>query len=160
MERSGKLLVVSLVALAVPAGAQTFGFSIGSALTPACFSIGNATYRIANDARADYTVRIDPSAKSPDIRIQLAAAADEADFVLVDDGDAAPVCHGASGVRSVRIDTKAAAPDLTVGFANSSTTPDYRIYVRSRWIAPEAAAALFAAARAPAHMVTKYVAIR
>jgi hypothetical protein len=159
--RGGKLLVVLLLALAVPATAQTFGFSLRSASPSACLSIGGSVYRIASGERADYTVRIDPATISPDIRIQLAETPDEADFVLVDDGDDAPACRSrASGIRNVKIDAAASTPDLTIGFAAPSAQPDYRIFVRSRWVAPEAVAALFAASRVAARLVTSHAAIR
>ena len=134
-----------MLAVAVPATAQTFGFSLGAA-APACLSIGNTTYRVASDAvRPDVTVRIDPAAVSPDIRIQLAESADEANFVFVDDGNAPPACRQNS-TKSVRIDAAASAPNLIVGFGAG---PAFRIYVRSRWLAPEIVAGLFAAAHMP-----------
>lgn len=98
---------------------------------------------------ADLTVRIDPAEAAPDIRIQLAETADEADFVFVDDGEAQPSCGG-TRARSVKIDPTASTPDLVVAFVPATAPADYRIYVRSRWLSPEAAAALFAAAHAPA----------
>jgi hypothetical protein len=136
-----------MLAAAVPATAQTFGFSLGSA-APVCLAIGNATWRLARGS-ADVTVRIDPAAATSDVRIKLLETADEADFIFVDDG-ATPACHGASAIKSVKIDPAAAAPDLTVAFASAAAPADYRIYVRSRWLAPEAVAALFAAAHMPA----------
>lgn len=141
-----KILAFLVLAAAVPATAQTFGFSLGAS-EPACLSIGNTTYRVTNSARADVTVRVDPAAATPDIRIQIADAPDEADFVFVDDGNA-PACPRGP-FRSVKIDAAAIAPDLVVGLAGTSAAADYRIYIRSRWLAPEAAAALFATAHAP-----------
>jgi hypothetical protein len=135
-----------MLAAAVPATAQSFGFSLGSA-PPVCLAIGNATWRLARSG-ADVTVRIDPAAATSDVRIKLVETADEADFVFVDDG-APPACQGAAATRSVKIDPAARAPDLTVGFASGSAPADYRIYARSRWLAPEAVAALFAAAHMP-----------
>lgn len=147
-----------MLAAAVPATAQTFGFSLGPA-AQACISIGDATYRTATLRGADLTVRIDPAAVAPDIRIQLAEAADEADFVFVDDGDAQPSCSG-TRAKSVRIDAGAIAPDLVIGLANATGPADYRIYVRSRWLSPEAVAALFAAAHAPARRLAGRIADR
>jgi hypothetical protein len=154
--RSRKVLVLLLLAVTVPATAKTFGFSIGAATPPVCLAIGAATYRIANDgARADYTVRIDPAAPSPDIRIQLADSADVADFVFVDDGDAPARCPpGSSGIKSVRTDATGRAADIVVGFATSTVPADYRIFVRSHFLAPETAAALFAASHIPDHVLT------
>ena len=160
MLRNRKVLVLLLLAVAVPATAQTFGFSISEGAPPACLAIGDTTYRIASGGvHADYTVRIDSAAPSPDIRIQLAETADTADFVFVDDGDAPARCpRGASGIKSVRTDAAAPAPDLVLGFATSTMPADYRIFVRSRFLAPETAATLFAAAHIPARVLTGKIA--
>ena len=89
-----KILVLCLAAAAVPATAQTFGFSLGASAPVTCLSIGNAAWRVGgNIGRPDVTVRIDSAAKAPDIRIQMAETPDAADFVFVDDGDA-PRCPG------------------------------------------------------------------
>ena len=47
--------VLLLLAVAIPATAQTFGFSLGAAAPPACLSIGNASYRVAAAVRAPTT---------------------------------------------------------------------------------------------------------
>ena len=160
MARSVKLLACLALAAAVPATAQTFGFSIAPA-PQACLSIGDATYRVAATMLgADLTVRLDPAAAAPDIRIALAESADAADLVLVDDGDAPPACHNGAQAKRVRIDAAALAPDLVVGLAGAMGAADYRIYIRSRWLSPEAATALFAAAHAPARRTAGRVAIR
>jgi len=157
---SVKVFAFLALAVAVPATAQTFGFSIGASPL-ACLAIGGASYRIATNLQgADLTVRIDPAAEAPDLRIHLTATPDDADFVFVDDGDAPPACHGATRAKSVRIDPAVASPDLVIGFASPAAAADYRIYVRSRWLSPEAAAALFAAAHAPARNLPGRVAHR
>lgn len=141
---SRRLLIVLLSAVAIPAAAQTFGFSIGS--SEPCLSIGNATYRlVAAGAQADYAVRIEPEASAPDIRVHLSNTLDEADFVLVDDGaqGACPVQR--SAMRNVRIDAKGS---LVVGLVSESASADFRIYVRSEALEPMAVAAMFAAAQA------------
>jgi hypothetical protein len=143
---SRRSLVLVLLAITVPAAAQTFGFGAGT--SAACLSIGNTGYRLVSPGdRADYTVRIDPAAQAPDIRIQLTETIDEADFVFIEDGDT-PRCAGLRE-KTVKIDAQA-APDFTIGLARASVPPDYRIYVRARTLAPEAAAALYAAAHMPA----------
>jgi hypothetical protein len=140
------------LAAALPAAAHTLGFSPGSA-PQTCLAIGNTTYRLAR-GNADVTVRLDPSAAVPGLRIKLAETPEEADFILVDDG--APLaCRSASNVKDVSIATAAGASDLVVALATGSAPADYRIYVRSRWIAPETAAALFAAARLPLQKVAR-----
>jgi hypothetical protein len=143
-----KIPALLLLAIALPATARTFDFSIG-ALAPACLSVGNASYRaVPQSARADHAVRLDPAAATPDIRIQIVDSADAADFVFVDDGDAPPACqHKGAAVKTVKID--AAAPDLVAAVTTGAALADYRIYIRSRWMTPETAAALFAAAHAP-----------
>lgn len=152
---SRQSLVLLLLAIAVPATAQTFGFSI-RASAPVCLAIGDISYRIAAPGeRADYTVRIDASAQTPDIRIQLTGAIDEADFVFIGEGNTALHCPRVlSSGKTVRIDAAALAPDLVLGFANSSVPPDYRIYVRGDALAPEAAAALYAVAHRPVRRLT------
>jgi hypothetical protein len=142
-----RVLAGLTLVVALPAAAHTFGFS-ASSTAQACLVLGNTTYRIARST-ADVTVRIEPSAVAPTVRIELAETPDQADFVLVDDG-APPTCAAAANVKSVSIATGTTAPDLVVGFATGSAPADYRIYVRSRWIAPETAAALFAAGHRPA----------
>ena len=139
-----RFLVLVALAIAVPATAQTFAFSVRA--TAVCLAIGDASYRIADPGEhADYTVRIDPAAAAPDIRVQLTETIDDADFVFIE-GSGETRCHGG---KSVKIDAAAPA-DLTVGFASSAAPADFRIYVRSGSLAPEAAAALYAAARLPA----------
>jgi hypothetical protein len=142
---SRRILVLILSAIAIPATAQTFGFSVRA--PAACLPVGNAMYRLAAPGtQAEYTVRIDPAAPAPDVRIHLAESPDEADFVLVDDdGEAPHGCHGAA-IRSVMIDAATSTPDLVVGLSADPASADTRIYVRSHAFAPESAAALLATA--------------
>jgi hypothetical protein len=147
VEASRKIAVLILLAAAVPATAQTFGFSFGAPARNVCLAIGAATYRISDGTgRADYTVRIDPNEATPDIRVHLATAPDEADFVLVDDGETPPACRADASARTVRVSADAPHPDLVVGLV-AATAADYRVYVRSERLSPQAAAALFAASR-------------
>jgi hypothetical protein len=149
-----KIAILLLLAAAVPATAQTFGFSLGSAAGDVCLSIGAATYRVsANATRPDYTVRIAPNALSPDVRVHLAATPDDADFVLVDDGETPARCD-ARATKTVKVSADATAPDLVVGLAPTADVADYRVYVRSGRLSPEAAAALYAVTRRlPGHSV-------
>ena len=146
---SRRSLVLVLAACAVPATAQTFDFTAQRAA--ACITISNAQYRLAAPGeRADYTLRLDPAATVPDVRLQLTASIDEADFVLIGDADGAPRCAGFAAARTIAIDPNAAAPDLTIAFARPDMPADYRIYVQGSAIAPDTAAALYAAAQIPA----------
>ena len=148
MEVSRKIAVLILLAAAVPATAQTFGFSFGWSARNVCLSIGAATYRVSDSSsRADYTVRIDPNEAAPDIKVHLATAPDEADFVLVDDGETPPACQAPAGsTRTVKVSANAPDPDLVVGLVGAAAA-DYRVYDRSERLSPEAAAALFAVTR-------------
>ena len=144
-----RVLLLLLLAIAIPATAQTFNLTLGLTEPPACLALGNTAYQIAaSGTRADYTVRIDPATTSPDIRIALSDTPDDADLVLVDDGDAAPGCGSHSAAKRVKIDAEAASPDLIIGVATAPAPADYRIYVRSRELEPVAAAALYAVSKA------------
>lgn len=144
-----------LAGCVLPAPAQTFDF-IGHSSRAACITIAGARYRTAAPGeRADYTIRLDPAAVAPDIRVALSGSIDTADLVLI--GDDAARCEDGS-VRTVRIDPAAPAADLTVGFATATTPADYRIYLRETALAPETAAALFAAAQLPRHRPTDRIA--
>ncbi len=147
MDGTRKIAILLLFAAAVPATAQTFGFSLGSASRNVCLSIDAVTYRVS-DVRPDYTVRVDPNAQTPDVRVHHATTPDDADFVLVDDGTAPAACQ--TRATTVRVSATAQTPDLVVGFA-AADTADFRVYVRSERLSPEAAAALFAIARRPGH---------
>jgi hypothetical protein len=134
------------LAAALPVAAHTFGL-VPSSPSQACLAVGGMTYRFT-EGDADVTVRIDPVASTPGLRINLTETAEDADFVLVDDG-AMPNCRTATNVKKVGI-AGGAGYDLIVSLPGEASPADYRIYVRSRWITPETAAALFAAAHMPA----------
>ena len=147
---SRRYLVLALAAFALPATAQTFDFPALSSAA-ACISVADARYRVARpDERADYTVRLDPAAAAPDVRVQLTASIDAADFVLIGDDRSATGCAADSATlvtRTIRIDPATTAPDLTIALVTDAAAADYRIYLRGSALAPEAAAALFAAAQ-------------
>ena len=148
---SRRSLVLVLAALALPATAQTFESS-GRLSAAACISVANASYRIAAPGeRADYTVRLDPAAATPDVRIRFDPSIDAADFVLVSDEGAASRCRDGAVIRTIRIDPAAETPDLTIGFTSDASEADYRIYLQGGAVAPEAAAALYAVAQLSGH---------
>ena len=147
---SRRSLVLVLAAFALPATAQTFDFPALSS-APACISIANARYRLTRpDEWADYTVRLDPAAAAR-VRVQLTTSIDAADFVLIDDDHAATGCSAddiaADATKRIRLDPSATAPDLTIALVSDEAPADYRLYLRGSTLAPEAAAALFAAAQ-------------
>jgi hypothetical protein len=148
--RHFRVFAALVLATGLPAAAHTFGFPRSS--QQACLAIGNATWRFATSTAADVRVRIDPTAAAATLRIRLAETSEDADFVLVDDG-APPDCRAAQNVKAVSIAPADGPADLVVAFTTGSASADYRLYVRSRWIAPEIAAALFAAANMPPQKV-------
>jgi hypothetical protein len=136
--------IISLMALVIAVPAATAGslFSTGSSRAAPCFAASNATYKLSGDDAADFTVRIDNAAASPSLRMQFVDDPAAADFVLVDDGDAAAACKAAGAIKTIRIDSAAAEPDVTV--ALTRTAADYKVFVKSSNFSDEDAAALFA----------------
>lgn len=148
--------LVSLMAIVIAIPAATVGsyfvsiantsarnISAGKAASDRpCFVAGNAGYKLSGSASADYTVRIDNTAANPSLRMQLVDDPAAADFVLVDDGDAANACEATTAINTIRIDPAAAQPDITV--ALSRAPADHKIYIRTANYSEEDAAALFA----------------
>lgn len=134
--------IILLVALAAAIPAATAGSFFSPSSKP-CFIAGTSGYLISTDTSANYTVRVDNTAPHPGLRMQLVDTPANADFVLVDDGEAANACTGAASIKSIRVDDQARKPDMTV--ALSRQPADYKIYVRSAHYSAEDAAALFAA---------------
>lgn len=134
--------VVALLVLAAAIPAATAASFFAPSAKP-CFIAGDTGYRISGADGADVTVRIDNAAANPDLRVQLIDGAAAADFVLVDDGDSANVCAGATAIRNIRLDPQARHPDITV--ALSTAPAAYKIYVHSADFSPQDAAAMFAA---------------
>jgi len=132
------------LAIALPAAAQGF-----QAFLPAkhrCFASGAATYQVSATARTpDYAVRIDNHATHPDLRMQLVDEPTAADFVLVDDFDAAEsnACQTSLPLKTIRVDDQALRPDLTISLAAGSEASDFKLYVHSARFSHDEAAALF-----------------
>jgi hypothetical protein len=139
MKRIHIVALMSLV-VAVPAAAAGTFFS-GSAKP--CFLADNAGYRLSDGVPADFTIRIDNAAESPDLRMQQVDDPAGADFVLVDDEDAGNLCQDTKNIKTVKLDKLAKKPDVTV--ALSRAPADLKIYVHSARYSAESAAALFAA---------------
>jgi hypothetical protein len=140
MKRKQRSVLLGLV-LAVPVAAQAF-------LPPKhlCFSTGAATYQISASARdPDFKVRIDNRAAHPDLRMQLVDDPTTADFVLVDDLDAADndACNTSDPLKTIRVDGDEQRPDLTINLAADAEAADFKLYARSARYSHEDAAALF-----------------
>lgn len=138
--------IISLMALAVAlpaASASAFLFTRGE--KPAekpCFAAGNAGYSLSSAASAKHVVRVATDGAPANLRMQLVDDPAAADFVLVDEGDAADACNGVTRIESIRIDPQAREPDLTVALTQEKA--DARIYVKSARFTAQEAAALFA----------------
>jgi fructose-specific component phosphotransferase system IIB-like protein len=138
------IITLAVLAAALPAAtAGSFSSSSSLATSKSCFIAGSAGYLISANRRADFTVRIDNSAPHPDLRMQLVDTPADADFVLVDDREAANACAGATSVKRIRVDEGARDPDMTVALSRQAAA--YKIYVRSAHYSDADAAALFAA---------------
>jgi hypothetical protein len=152
MTRSRLALFLAVV-VAVPAAAAAGSFF--SAAPQPCFMSGAAAYRLSGGVNANYTIRIDNNAASPDLRLQLVDEPDAADFVLVDDGEGADDCRDAAAAKTIRIETAAAGAggktDMTVALSKQATIADHKIYVRSARFSEQDAAALFAVIWQAAH---------
>jgi hypothetical protein len=132
----------ALLVFAVAAPAAIAGSFKASNDAP-CFIAGNTGYRMSGNASPNITVRIDNTAATPDLRVQLTDDVAAADFVLLDDGIAAGACPVGTAIQNVRLDPTAANPDLTVALSRAPAA--YKIYVRSAGFSQQDAAALFAA---------------
>jgi hypothetical protein len=141
MARS-RLGIVFSVVLAVPAMAATGTFFAAPAAP--CFTSGATAYRLVTAGNASYTVRMDNSDATPDLRLQLVDDPAAADFVLMDDGNNAAACSAARAVKTIRVDAAARHPDLTVALTQNSLDGGHKIYVRSGTFSDQDAAALFA----------------
>jgi len=119
-----------------------------AAVPPAgpCFTSGSVTYQVTAASAPDYRVWIDSEATRPDLRIQLVDDASGADFVLVDDLDAANrgICRAAGAFKTVSIVDGTDGDVLKVNLSRDETA-DYRLFVRSARFSQHDAAALFAA---------------
>lgn len=141
MRRAHVISLMTLVITVSAAMGASFFASNQTAAKP-CFAAGNASYELSTSAGADYTVRVDNTATSPSLRMQLVDDPAAADFVMVDDDDATLACKAAVSLKTVRIDPAALEPDLTVTLSRAEA--DYKVYVRSASFSEQDAAALFA----------------
>jgi hypothetical protein len=144
MRRFQKYAILGLVAV-VPAGAHAL---LLPPQAPSCLTSGTSTYRISAGAETpDYRVRIDNAAARPDLRVGLVDRPEIADFVLVDDLDAAP-SEGCATPKTIRVGADETLPDLTVSLgatdaASGQDATDFKLYVRSARFSQADAAALF-----------------
>lgn len=134
-------LIAVIAAVPVAAAGSYFGGAISPSGKP-CFVAGNAGYRLSDAKSANHVIRIDNTAATPALRMQLVDDPAQADFVLVDDTDSVGTCASAARIESIHLDPAAARPELTVTLSRQPA--DYKIFVRSVHFSGEDAAALFA----------------
>jgi hypothetical protein len=145
MERLRKTLILLLVA-GIPAAAPPLLHPVPSL----CFTAGPLTYQFSPPGgRPDIRVQVGERAAQPDLRIQLVDRVELADFVLIDDDQAAlgNVCHAAGLVKSVALVADGSAPDVRVALSPEPDDGAYKLFLRSARVSPAQAAALFAAMR-------------
>src|ERR1700721_994394 len=126
MQRLHKSIWFAL-AIALPITAQ--GFQAFRSAPAPCFAAGSATYRVSATApKPDYDVKIDNRAAHPDLHLQLTDDPAAADFVLVDDFDAAATnaCCTSLPLKTIRVDDDAPRPDLTISLAGGAAAPGFK----------------------------------
>jgi hypothetical protein len=112
-----------------------------------CFTSGSVTYQVGSTtAAADYKIKFDSGTAPPDLRISLVDDADMADFVLVDDFDAAArdTCTTAGSLKTVSVVPQSGQAVTTVSLTRDAPA-DFKLFVRSARFSQQDAAALFAA---------------
>lgn len=149
-----RITIAGLLAavLVVPTGAAGFYLSKSPPPLP-CFAAASGAYRMTDSAVANVTVRIDNSAPSPSLRLQVVDDPAIADFVVVDDNDGTDACVATGATRTVRIDPAAQVPDMTIALSHAQSdfkladvgNADIKIYVKSATFSEQDAAALYAA---------------
>ncbi len=116
--------IVALIALIAAVPAATAGSLLSPGNKP-CFIAGNDGYVLSGTKvgpqstaiSATHIVRIDNAAARPSLRMQVVDSPAQADFMLVDDGDADRTCASATTIESIRLDPTAARPELTVALS-------------------------------------------
>ncbi len=133
--------IVSLMTLIVAVPAATAGSFYGASVKP-CFVAGRTGYELTASSSATHIVRIDNVTATASLRMQVVDDPAVADFVLVDDNDAANACQTVATIERIRVDPAATKPDLIVALLPGPA--DYKIYVKSANYSERDAAALFA----------------
>jgi hypothetical protein len=124
--------------------------------THPCISTGETTIQIAAmpwQAQSHVSFTNDPQQAT--VRVQIVDSADTADFVVLDDVDAAEpdACPLTAATRFIRIADTSASSEPAI-YLSEEGDADYRIFVKSRSFTARDAAALIVSAhsRSPARM--------
>jgi hypothetical protein len=113
-----------------------------------CVPVGEASVRIASVPRhADLHVSFTDDPLAATVRVQIAASAEGADFVVIDDADTfeAGACEANTATRLVAISATPSG-DAPVIYLSQDGPADYRIFVRSKAFTARDAAALIVGA--------------
>ncbi|MEZ0221777.1 hypothetical protein AB7714_19765 [Tardiphaga sp. 1201_B9_N1_1] len=117
--------------------------------THPCISTGETTIQIAAmpwQAQSHVSFTNDPQQAT--VRVQIVDSADTADFVVLDDVDAAEpdACPLTAATRFIRIADTSASSEPAI-YLSEEGDADYRIFVKSRSFTARDAAALIVSAR-------------
>jgi len=115
-----------------------------------CIPVGAGNVEIGSEPwHADLHVDFTDDPKLATIRVGLADSADDADFVLVDDGAEVDdkACEATATTQSVAIDADPVHRSALIYLAQNGPA-DYRVFVRSSRFSVREAAALIAGAHA------------
>ena len=138
-------LLASIVPLVLAGGTAPAWFSSSHP----CISAGLTTVQMAwLPWQADLRVAFTDSAELATVRVQLVDQPELADFVVTDDvaGIEDSSCSASGDGRLVAIFAKASRGEPTI-FLSTDGNADYRIFVRSKSVTAEQAAALIVGAR-------------
>jgi hypothetical protein len=139
--RSRLLALLALAAL--PAAAAGAGSFFAKPERP-CFAAGPIGYRLTDDSKADFVIRVGSAGARPDLVLQTVDDPATADFVLADGTEKPDSCDSVGAIRTIRIDPFAANPNLTIAIAPHGEPGAFKIYAHSTGFSTQDAAALFA----------------
>lgn len=139
--------ILALAALAALLPAVVLAGSYYSASSSVCFANAGTAYRLTDKSYADFTIRIDNQAATPDLSMQIVNNAAAADFVLVGDSENDSNCRNAVVTRTIHIDNSAHDPDLTIAVTPAGEPAQFKVYAHDAAFSPQDAAALFAVMR-------------
>jgi hypothetical protein len=143
-------LLASVVPLAVAAVFARGEFSTGPR---PCIEISGASLQIAALSwQAERHVSFTSDASRATVRVQIAEAAEAADFTVIDDVDTteAGACQSNSPSLLVAISTTPSESDPVI-YLSAGGPADYRIFVHSKSFSARDAAALIVGARGSPH---------
>lgn len=140
-----KLIPIFLLTLCT--SYRTEAFTIG--IQSNCIGSNVYSYHFSDTALpVDYTVRVSESELLPDITMQIVTDPVEADLILSDDLSqvdmAACISQVPHGTKAIKLSNLQFGTDINIKLTTYAYSPDYKIFVRSKMVTKEQAAALLA----------------